>query len=224
MHTFSTKIDLMIITYRKSGGNRKDSTPSTADKDTRKTVAVTLDKDRKKNDRNIFTDTRELNISEKVNNSKRSEFTGSTSSEDDTTSVQRGSCGNQSPGNETSEVRSVNIAPKVFDSPPWAKQSILGLDLPDTVNTSETSPADGVGGSTMLQRPVKGANQPETPPKARVSTTKEAPSSAVSEQTCQVSVSSASQVPSQASSSHESEARLGENEVFKKTGPKHENR
>ena len=218
----------MIITYRfdtrkESDGSREDSTSSTADKDVRKTAAVTLEKDRKKNDRNVFTAARELNTSETVNNSKKSEFTGSTSSEDDTTPVQRGSCENQSPRNETSEVRSPNIAPKVFDSPPWARKSILGLDLPNAVNTSEISHADGVGGSTMPQRPVKGANQPQTAPKSRVNTTKEATSSTVSEQTSQVSVSSASEVSNQAST-RESEARPAENQAVEKRGPKHENR
>ena len=209
----------MIITYRfdtreESDGSREDSTSSTADKDVCKTAAVTLEKDRKKNDRNIFTAARELNTSETVNNSKQSEFTGSTSSEDDTTSVQRGSCGNQS----------ANTASKVLDSPPWARKSILGLDLPNAVKTLETSPADGVGCSTMPQRPLKGANQPQTAPKSRVSTTREATSSTVSEQTGQVSVSSVSEVSNKASSSQESEARPTENQAVEKRRPKNENR
>ena len=203
-------ITCRLDTRKESDGSKKVCAPSTTDKETRKPVAVAVEKGEKKNNRNVSTDTRESNSREKVIRNKQSEFTGST----DTLSVQRGSVASQSPGNETSEVPSMNTVSKVFDSPPWSRQSILGLDLSEAANTSLTSSTD-VDGSTTLQRPVTDANQPKTLPKALPSR------STLSEQTGQESVSGASK---KASSSLESEARVSENEVVEKRGPKHKNR
>ena len=89
------------------------------------------------------------------------------------------------------------------------------------VNTSEISSTDNVDGSTTLQGPVKDANQPEALPKLPMSTTGEASSLTISGQTGQEPMPGAS---NQASSSLVSEARVSENEVVKKRGPKHKNK
>ena len=91
------------------------------------------------------------------------------------------------------------------------------------MNTSETPSTDVVERSTTLQRPVKDANQPETLPKATASTTGEASSLTLSEQTGQVSMSM-SGASNQASSNSESELRVSGIEVVEKRRPKHKNR